>query len=110
MYSKKEQLKWNKPPKEISKEDKAYLEWFANTNLACIVCNTLNGVQGHHIKERSTDKKNHKQMLPLCLEHHTGNKISPHGAKKQFFEMFPIEAQIIIGNLIYEQYLEQING
>lgn len=104
MYSKKEQTAWNKQT-SITKKEKDYLEWFAHQSLSCIVCGSYNMIEGHHIKERSTDQKNHFQMIPLCKEHHTGNKISPHGAKAKFFDMFPIEAQRTIAFIIYNHFL-----
>lgn len=107
MLTKKEQTKWNKAP-SITKEEKQYLNWFASKDLSCIVCGTYSNVQGHHIKERSTDRKNHKQLIPLCIDHHTGNKISPHGAKKAFFDMFPIEAQRTIAFIIFNQFKSEI--
>lgn len=104
MLSKKQQTAWNKK-RGVSDLEKSYLKWFVSQNLSCIVCGTHNMIQGHHVKERSTDRKNHFQLIPLCADHHTGNKISPHGAKKEFFEMFPIEAQRKIADRIYDIYL-----
>lgn len=106
ILTKAEQTSWNKKT-GITKEEKTYLEWFAQQSLSCIVCGTHFMIQGHHVKERSTDRKNHFQLIPLCSEHHTGNKISPHGAKKAFFNMFPIEAQRTIAFVIYNKFLEQ---
>lgn len=105
MLTKKQQTSWNKK-KGISEMEKTYLNWFVNQSMSCIVCGTHSMVQGHHVKERSTDRKNHFQMIPLCSEHHTGNKISPHGAKKAFFELFPIEAQRKIADRILEAFKE----
>lgn len=104
--TKAEQTSWNKKIR-ITKEEKTYLKWFAHQSLGCIVCGTHLMIQGHHVKERSTDRKNHFQLIPLCKEHHTGNKISPHGAKKAFFNMFPIEDQRTIAFVIYNKFLEQ---
>jgi len=104
ILTKAEQTSWNKKT-GITKEEKIYLEWFAQQGLSCIVCGTHFMIQGHHVKERSTDRKNHFQLIPLCSEHHTGNKISPHGAKKAFFNMFPIEAQRTIAFVIYNHFL-----
>lgn len=106
MYSKKEQLFKNKKD-GITKDERAYLSWFALQYLPCIVCGTYSNIQGHHIKERSTDKKDHFKLIPLCVEHHTGNKVSPHGSKKEFFNMFPIEAQRTIAFVIYNKYLAE---
>jgi len=104
--TKAEQTLWNKKIK-ITKEEKTYLDWFAHQSLGCIVCGSHFMIEGHHVKERSTDRKNHFQLIPLCAEHHTGNKISPHGAKRAFFNMFPIEAQRTIAFVIYNKFLEQ---
>jgi hypothetical protein len=120
-YSKAEQLKSNKVKKEPSFGKKnykwnnkgiqritndselSYIQWLRNQQLQCLICGS-NEVELHHIKRSSTDKKNHKQLLPLCREHHTGSSISPHGAKKQFFEIYPFESQVIIADKLYENY------
>lgn len=106
MYSKKEQLFKNKKD-GITKDEMAYLSWFALQSLPCIVCGTYSNIQGHHIKERSTDKKDHFKLIPLCVEHHTGNKISPHGTPRLFREKYPIEAQKIIADKIYNYWLSE---
>lgn len=106
MYSKKEQLFKNKKD-GITKDERAYLSWFALQSLPCIVCGTYSNIQGHHCKERSTDKKIHTQLIPLCVEHHLGNKISPHGTPRLFREKYPIEAQRTIAFVIYNKYLAE---
>lgn len=100
--------KWNnKGYKRITTDDELkYLNWLKRQNIGCLVCNSKD-TEIHHIKERSTDKKNHYEVLILCKKHHTGREISPHGNKKEFFRQYPIEYQKTIAKHLLEAYKEQ---
>lgn len=115
-YSKDKQLKKtrlkpkpsmkNKP--KISSQEKRYLSWLQtqNGNVKCFVCGTNNGIEFHHIKNKSTDKKNHKKLIPLCYEHHRTGTPSPHNTPKLFRDMFPIEEQEVVADKLFEEFLE----
>lgn len=104
----KKKTKWNNKGTKRKTTDKEleYLNWCKEQDLKCIVCNS-NNTQLHHIKRNSSDKKDHTKIIPLCLEHHIGNKISPHGAKENFFKRYPWEWQKRYSETLYKKY-EQI--
>jgi len=105
----KKAYKWNNKgyKRQTTDEELSYIKWARKEPLKCLICNSSN-IQLHHVKKSSTDKKNHKRLLPLCQEHHVGNKISPHGAKKEFFDLYSFEKQCIIADKLYIKYLEQL--
>lgn len=106
MYLKSEQTAKNKDPK-ITSQDKKYLSWLHNQEMACIVCGTYENIEFHHMKLNSSMTKNHKKILPLCVDHHRFNtSMSPHSAPRKFREQYPIEAQEQIANRIYDNFLE----
>mgnify|MGYP003640124152 FL=1 len=70
----------------------------------CFVCNTNNNIEMHHVKKSSSCKKNHKQLIPLCMDHHRYNKVSPHGGSKRFLKLYPMPIQIEKADLIYNLY------
>lgn len=104
MLTKKQQLYKNKKPK-ITKEEKDYLDWLQNRATTCWYCGTPYNIEWHHIKLKSTDKKDHKRLIPLCTEHHKGNKISPHGTPTKWREKFTIEEQNRYADRFYKSYL-----
>ena len=106
MLSKKDQLYKNKAPK-ITQHERSYLEWLQHLYVGCFHCGGHNMIEWHHIKERSTDKKNHTALLPLCKECHTGNKFSPHGTPRKWREVYPIEVQNIAGSIIYGKFQDE---
>ena len=85
-------------------EDRKYLQWFKEQGFSCMICGSLE-TESHHVKEFSSDKKNHKELLPLCREHHTGKKLSPHGTSRLFRKHYPIEKQREIASGYYKEYL-----
>lgn len=103
----KKAYKWNNKgyKRQTTDEELSYIKWLRKQSLQCLICG-CNEIELHHIKKSSTDKKNHKRLLPLCREHHTGSKISPHGAKKLFFERYPYESQCIIADNLYKKFTE----
>ena len=80
-----------------------YLEWFTDHHFSCIVCGTTEGIEGHHVKRDSTDRKRDDEMLPLCREHHHGRTLSPHGTPTLFREEFPMHVQ---KRLAYDYFKE----
>lgn len=92
-----------KPKRIATDEDLEYLEWIRNQGLVCFVCGSSN-VVFHHIKEKSTDKKNHKRLLPLCANHHTGEVFSPHGTPILWRKQYTIDRQNRAADEIYKRY------
>lgn len=90
----KKKTRINKKSKKslASNEDREYLQASKEQELSCWVCGCF-AHDRHHVKEFSSDKKNHKQVLPLCKEHHIGKELSPHGTPRKWREKFPIEFQ-----------------
>ncbi len=84
-----------------------YLNWAKNQDLRCMVCGS-GDFQLHHLKRSSSDKKNHFMVIPLCLEHHIGKEMSPHGAKKIFFEVYSWEWQVRYSKNLHKNYKETI--
>ena len=118
MLTKKAQTKSNRlKPKasmknkcKINDEDKRYLEYLQHQILGCMVCKTSLGVEYHHVKEHSTDRKDHKRLIPLCYYHHrTSNDLSAHGTPKKFKKLYSMEAQYELADSIYNRYLSEIN-
>lgn len=105
MLTKKQQLYKNKEPK-ISDIEREYLNWLHEECYGrCFVC-YVQQVEWHHVKLKSTDKKNHKRLIPLCKEHHKGKIISPHGTPNQWRETFSMEQQNKFADEIYVSFLE----
>lgn len=70
----------------------------------CIVCQTHMGIEMHHIKEASSDPKDDRFVIPLCHEHHLGNKFSAHGSAKQFRAKYSYQTQMAAAQKLYEGY------
>lgn len=110
-YSKEQQLFKNKT-KAAKKKSKnkptekelTYLQWLQTKKFTCFVCGSKNMIQMHHIKERSTDAKNHKELIPLCFNHHLGMQLSPHGTPTAWRVTYSIEEQRAAANKIYEEF------
>lgn len=99
----------SKNKKKITDEDKQFLRWAKNQDFACFVCGEYGSIELHHVKEYSCDKKNHKEILPLCGEkcHRLGMELSAHGTPVKFRNSFPIKLQIIFAKGIYDSYLKE---
>ena len=69
----------------------------------CFVCDKP-VEEYHHVKLHSSDKKNHKRVLPLCKQHHTDGEPSPHRTAKKFRELYSMEAQNKVADLLYLHY------
>jgi len=105
----------SKNKKTITTEDKDYLEWLQNSVFPCMVCGNIDHndpIEWHHIKNNSTDKKNHKRLVPLCGKkcHRLGTELSAHSTPKLFRETYPIELQEKYADGIYRRYLEECEG
>jgi len=97
-----------KNKKKITQDDKDYLEWLQNQNYVCFVCGKQNGIEWHHVKEYSTDKKNHKRLIPLCgIDHHRLGDLSPHGNPKRWRETFDMVLQNDFADEIYDEYIDK---
>ena len=83
-------------------EELKYLNKVKSLELGCFVCGSRN-TQLHHIKNSSSDKKNHYEILPLCSSHHTGKELSPHGTPQKFREAYPLDMQKEFAKAIYER-------
>ena len=94
-----------KKKKTISKEDKKYLSWLQCQSFSCLVCGTYENIEMHHIKEHSNDKKNHKELIPLCaMCHRLSNDLSVHGTPTLFREKYPLEVQKEYAKDIYKGF------
>ena len=103
------QTRLKKKPQNIEKIDKEYLDWVHTQSYHCFVCSTYLDIEWHHIKEDSHSKKNHKELLPLCINHHRlGTDISAHGNTKAFRLAYPIEVQREFAKNIYLEFLKEI--
>lgn len=106
MLTKKQQLYKNKEPK-ISTIEKEYLNWLQEQNHNCFVCGISNNIEMHHVKLKSTDKKNHKRLIPLCINHHKGSTLSPHGNPSLFRSVYSIDRQNKDADELYNTFLER---
>lgn len=89
-------------------EELDYLHWLQLQNYPCFVCGCHNGIEWHHVKLYSSDKKNHKRLIPLCgEEHHRLGKLSPHGSPKLWRETFSLDVQNVAAEKIYDDYVRE---
>ena len=88
-------------------EEKEYLNWLHEDaqmlKYKCFVCGEP-VEEYHHVKLNSSDKKNHKRVLPLCKFHHTDGEPSPHKTAKKFRGLYPMEYQNKAADLLYLHY------
>lgn len=95
---------------KITNEDLNYLNWLNEKRhiFKCIVCESKN-VEFHHVKRDSTDKKNHKRLIPLCQKHHTiSAEFSAHGTPVKFRKKYSMVYQYSLADGIYSAYKENI--
>ncbi len=105
---KKSCLKKRNAKNQISKDEKDYLDWLQNQSYGCFVCGQQNGIEWHHVKKFSSDKKNHFRLIPLCgVEHHRLGKLSPHGNAKLWRETYTYEEQLQFAATIHLNYLNK---
>ena len=129
MFGKNQQLTWNKEKKVstfgkkksslkkkskkslLIKEEQDYLTWLqGRENSVCFVCGKRNfndDLEWHHVKNSSSDKKNHFRLIPLCGHlHHRNGDLSPHGNAKRWRETFSLQVQLIYAAEIHLEYLD----
>jgi len=88
-----------------TKEDKEYLEYLQTQNhYKCFNCSS-SVEEWHHVKLYSSDRKNHKRLIPLCRNCHTGNTFSVHGTPKAWRSRYTIQKQEEFADLIYCEFL-----
>jgi hypothetical protein len=107
MYSKKDQTKKNKD-KEVLK-DTQYLNHLKSMTLNCVVCGSDKTELHHVYSVLHRIKRSDRRVIPLCQEHHTGNKCSPHGGRKEFESILTLEDQIVLAMKLYDLYIDNIN-
>ena len=99
----------NDKPVRFNKSDKKYLEWLQEQSHTCFVCGQQNGIEWHHVKRDSTDRKNHKRLIPLCgVEHHRIGELSPHGNPRLWRQTYSMEEQNSFADYIYKQYISSL--
>ena len=105
---KKSCLKKRSAKNQISKDEKDYLDWLQNQSYGCFVCGQQNGIEWHHVKKFSSDKKNHFRLIPLCFMHHRiSNELSAHGTPKLWRETYTYEEQLQFAATIHLNYLNK---
>ena len=57
------------------------------------------------MKLNSTDKKNHTRLIPLCLEHHKGSTLSPHGTGPKWRATYTMKEQNEAAAEIYYKFI-----
>jgi 5-methylcytosine-specific restriction endonuclease McrA len=107
---KKSFIKKKSVKKILTKEEREYLLWLqTREHTVCFVCgkrNLSDDIEWHHVKERSSDKKNHFRLIPLCgSKHHRHGELSPHANPSRWRETFSMELQLKYAAGIYEEYL-----
>lgn len=107
---KKSCLKKKSKKSLLTKEEQDYLTWLqSRENSVCFVCGKRNfndDLEWHHVKNSSSDKKNHFRLIPLCGHlHHRNGDLSPHGNAKRWRETFSLEMQLIYAAEIHLEYL-----
>ena len=70
------------------------------------VKNFNDDLEWHHVKNSSSDKKNHFRLIPLCGHlHHRNGDLSPHGNAKRWRETFSLEVQLSYAAEIHLEYI-----
>jgi len=99
----------------ISAEEREFMKWLhseANYDrYPCFVCGKIkhdDKIEWHHVKEYSSDKKNHKRLIPLCgVEHHRlGQELSPHGTPKKWRETYSMQEQMDFAERVWNDFQE----
>jgi len=106
MLSKKSQTKRGARLRddEVVKEPEYLRYLHEDLQPRCFVCNVRYGVEMHHLKRDSTDKRIDKLILPLCWTHHHGFDMSPHGNPGQFRKQYTMDEQIEFAEKMYRRY------
>lgn len=114
MYTKGQQTSQNKNKKpsmknksKITQEEKEYLNWLQCQDYSCFVCGTFSRIEWHHVKLKSTDKKRHNRLIPLCFNHHHGRELSPHGNAKRWRQKYNMFEQNEKASYIFNDFLKE---
>lgn len=109
MLTKKQQLKYNKPKKDLTEAEKTkYFTWIKE-NKTCVVCEKYPGI--HHITNKSIKgaRRLHTRVVPLCFLCHSAQSVclSVHGATDDFYEKVrSLEQLLEDSKKMYEEYLD----
>jgi hypothetical protein len=115
MYSKADQLKKNRTTKKpsmknkpkITQHERDYLQWLKEQDLSCFSCGKKRGVELHHIKQSSSDRKNHLEVIPLCgVTCHRLGEYSAHSNPRWFRSEYPIEVQRKFAKILYKEFTD----
>lgn len=82
-----------------------YLNWLQTQDAECMVCKAP-AQHFHHVKEYSTDKKDHTSLIPLCQFHHVGETLSPHGTPKLWRNTYSMKYQRMVALKWYLKFKE----
>jgi len=88
-------------------KDPDYLTWLhEDKKPVCFSCGECNGIELHHIKEASSDKKDDRLVIPLCGVkcHRLGTELSAHGTPSKFRNIYPIPLQKEYAKDLYQEY------
>jgi len=100
-------FKNHKRLKPKAKKLPKYLKWFHEVEQPpCFVCGTFLGIEAHHNKENSTDERIDDEILPLCHEHHHGNKLSPHGTPREWKQVYTKKIRREFSRELFRRYKE----
>lgn len=78
---------------------------------ACVICGRIecyeDSIDWHHIKQASSDKKDHKKQIPVCHNrcHILGKEFSIHGTPVKFREKFSWKVQNEIADEIFSRFI-----
>lgn len=110
MLSKTDQLKHNKPKKDLTEAEKRkYFTWIKQ-NKRCVVCGGFPEI--HHITHKSIKgaRRSDKRVVSLCFNHHSAQSgvVSIHNDTYRFYEeVRSLEQLLEDSENIYEEYLDE---
>ena len=69
-------------------------------NVPCLICGREEGTAGHHVRNQGTVKIDELwNVMPLCVEHHTGGRYAVHNiGLTKFSKLFPAVQAWLIEN------------
>lgn len=112
-------LKRKSAKNTVTKEEQEFMDWLHSDaqyfDYPCFVCGKFNPndtIKWHHVKEFSSDKKNHKRQIPLCdNEHHRlGTELSPHGTPKKWRATYSMKVQNEYADSIWNDFITSKNS
>ena len=89
--------------------EKEYLSYLKTLDAVCFACGKQNGIEWHHVKRYSSDKKDHTSLIPLCgIEcHRIGTVLSAHGTPLKWRCTFSLESQQEAAKVFYDEFVAQ---